>query len=825
MKSLALRIALIFIITSLIITLFVGYVERKTIATYDKNLPYLKLGEDVKNRTSQAHLALEEYIADDNAVNVENDITGNFNASIALLQSAYDGKESELGKFQLANEEIRAVIKETLISIEKLSLTAQERIAKKGEVIQTVDTLGVTHTQPVPPDPALELRFDSQYEAVQGALVRLTDMVNQSLESDRKHTNMLSWISIAVLAVVMTALTVVLFRMQRRSDVIAEESTKRLEQQARSVTSLSGFIEAISAGNFAVDINMEEDGGLSHTLMAMRDKLRNNAEDDRKRNWSTSGLAQIGEILRSHTNTTEELYDNILKFVVKYTKSNQGGLFLLNEDDADKSLDLVACYAFERKKYLQKKVAIGEGMIGQSFLEGERIYLLDVPNEYITITSGLGGANPNALLIIPLKVNEKIFGVLELATFGKYEDYEIELVEKLAETIASTISTVRVNESTRILLEKTQQQAEEMRAQEEEMRQNMEELEATQEEMRRKEKHIQNMLEGEKQRNEFNNRGRQIVLGLSKAKEVVEGKWDDAIQNMLTSIGKHMNVSRSSIWMFDAAGNKMRCEKMYSRDRGTFESGKEIYEQDAPLFFRTLRAEKTISAKDAVNHSETREIADIYLSPLGIQSIVCVPFFNDGKVAGFLSCEQQHSTIEWTEDHIEFLKSCTDLITVTLNTVRINSMIKSLSESQETLQTIIDNLPRAVFWKDRDLRIQGCNKIFAAVAGKESHREMIGKTDFEMPWAEHAEAYRADDLSVMQSKNARIDQEERLVNSNGVESWVLTSKVPVMNQQGDVVAVLGMFEDITERKRHENDVKAKLEELERLKKMLEKQKN
>jgi PAS domain S-box-containing protein len=94
-----------------------------------------------------------------------------------------------------------------------------------------------------------------------------------------------------------------------------------------------------------------------------------------------------------------------------------------------------------------------------------------------------------------------------------------------------------------------------------------------------------------------------------------------------------------------------------------------------------------------------------------------------------------------------------------------------------------------------------------------------------MPWAEHAEAYRADDLSVMQSKNARIDQEERLVNSNGVESWVLTSKVPVMNQQGDVVAVLGMFEDITERKRHENDVKAKLEELERLKKMLEKQKN
>ena len=213
----------------------------------------------------------------------------------------------------------------------------------------------------------------------------------------------------------------------------------------------------------------------------------------------TSGLAQVGEILRVSTASTADLYDNIIKFVVKYTKSNQGGLFILNEEnESDKFLELVSCYAFERKKYLTKKIGLGEGLVGQCYLEGEKIYLLEVPQEYITITSGLGGAAPNALLLVPLKINEKIFGVLELATFGKYESHEVELVEKLTESIASTISSVRVSESTRILLEKTQQQAEEMRAQEEEMRQNMEELEATQEEMRRKEKHIQNMLDGEK---------------------------------------------------------------------------------------------------------------------------------------------------------------------------------------------------------------------------------------------------------------------------------------------------------------------------------------
>lgn len=98
----------------------------------------------------------------------------------------------------------------------------------------------------------------------------------------------------------------------------------------------------------------------------------------------------------------------------------------------------------------------------------------------------MGGSNPKSILIVPLKVEEEVLGVIEIASFNPFEKHEIEFVEKIGQNIASTLASVRISERTAQLLEKTQQQAEEMAAQEEEMRQNMEELQATQEEAARK---------------------------------------------------------------------------------------------------------------------------------------------------------------------------------------------------------------------------------------------------------------------------------------------------------------------------------------------------
>jgi len=260
------------------------------------------------------------------------------------------------------------------------------------------------------------------------------------------------------------------------------QAGNRLSQH---LSSASAFAKSIGEGNFKSGFQpASEEDILGNALVHMRDQLSKVAEEDKRRNWSTSGLAQISDLLRDKLEDVSQLYFNIVRFIVRYLNANQGGLFLLNEEN--QYLELVACYAYERQKFLKKTVALGEGLIGQAYVEREPIFLTEVPDSYVQIRSGLGDANPRCIIIAPLKVNEEVTGVIELASFKVLEDYEVEFVNKVAETIASAISSIKVNERTTQLLEETQQQAEEMRAQEEEMRQNNEELQATQEEMRRK---------------------------------------------------------------------------------------------------------------------------------------------------------------------------------------------------------------------------------------------------------------------------------------------------------------------------------------------------
>ena len=191
----------------------------------------------------------------------------------------------------------------------------------------------------------------------------------------------------------------------------------------------------------------------------------------------------------------------LIASLVTYLKANQGGIYVVEESEqaSQVSIQLASCYAYSRKKFVDQSYSPGQGLIGQAYLEKEYIYLTEVPTDYIRITSGLGESTPRAILIMPLKVNDKVEGLIEIASFTRFDQYQIAFIQKAGENIASFIQNYRINEKTRKLLEESQNQAEMLRAQEEEMRQNLEELAATQEEMHRKESEYLRQIEALKE--------------------------------------------------------------------------------------------------------------------------------------------------------------------------------------------------------------------------------------------------------------------------------------------------------------------------------------
>jgi hypothetical protein len=266
----------------------------------------------------------------------------------------------------------------------------------------------------------------------------------------------------------------------------------QINEIVENLRDAADFVKEIGEGNLSKEYKELEPeytpgkNKLADSLIAMQQKLLAMNDEEQKRKWANEGLSRFVDILRSSANNLNQLGDKIISTLVQYTGSNQGGLYVLNEDDPQHPfLELISLFAFNIKKHQRQKVKPGEGLLGQTYLEKETVFLKEIPEDFVRITSGLGDANPKTLLIVPLKVDDTVYGMVELASFREYQPHEISFVEKLGETIASTLASVRAAQNNRKLLEESRLTTEAMRAQEEEVRQNMEELTATQEEMQR----------------------------------------------------------------------------------------------------------------------------------------------------------------------------------------------------------------------------------------------------------------------------------------------------------------------------------------------------
>ena len=107
------------------------------------------------------------------------------------------------------------------------------------------------------------------------------------------------------------------------------------------------------------------------------------------------------------------------------------------------------------------------------------------------------------------------------------------------------------------------------------------------------------------------------------------------------------------------------------------------------------------------------------------------------------------------------------------------------------LQLIMDTIPQFIFWKDLDCVYLGCNQNFAKSAGLANPEEIIGLTDYDLPWSkEEAAFFRETDKKVMESNTPKINFEEPQTINTGEIRWLRTSKIPLKNKQGDILSLI-----------------------------------
>ncbi len=289
------------------------------------------------------------------------------------------------------------------------------------------------------------------------------------------------------------------------------------EALVNSLKRTANFAYAIGEGSFDTDFKpLSAEDALGTSLINMKDSIQESEKRDRERNWIVTGVAEIGEILRSHNNI-EELGDEVIAYVAQKINAIQGAFYVVNDEDKDNAfIEMRSSRAYNKKKHLKARFKFAEGLVGQSAVEQDTVFRTEIPYDYVTVTSGLlGDQRPETLLIVPLITNEQVYGVLEFAGFEKFSSRDVKFVEEISLITARTVFNIKVNERTRKLLNESQEMSNELQEQQEVLRQNAEEMQATQEELKRTNQQL------EEQFDEVERTQKRMASLLENASEVI----------------------------------------------------------------------------------------------------------------------------------------------------------------------------------------------------------------------------------------------------------------------------------------------------------------
>ncbi|MHC4887531.1 MAG: HAMP domain-containing protein, partial [Planctomycetota bacterium] len=237
---------------------------------------------------------------------------------------------------------------------------------------------------------------------------------------------------------------------------------------------VSDVAQAISEGNLTCEVAVRgREDVLGQAINRMVGVLREVTAKNEAEDWLKTGLSDLSEAMAGDPDL-QELSNQVVSFLTEYCGAQLGALYTRTEDGM---LHLRGSYAFEHRKALNAVIEPGQGLVGQAALEKHLICISELPEDYMHVSSALGSSSPRNAVVVPLQVEDRLVGILELGAIQPFDDQVLEFLKVASERVGFGVESALARASMSKLLNESRMQATQLQEQQEELKASNEELE------------------------------------------------------------------------------------------------------------------------------------------------------------------------------------------------------------------------------------------------------------------------------------------------------------------------------------------------------------
>ncbi|HJV00423.1 MAG TPA: HAMP domain-containing protein [Burkholderiaceae bacterium] len=247
-----------------------------------------------------------------------------------------------------------------------------------------------------------------------------------------------------------------------------KDLTENLNRMAATLTTqvraIAEVATAVTRGDLSRSIQVEARGEVADLKDNINEMIRNLKETTQKnaqQDWLKTNLARFTRLLQGQRDLTA-VTTLILSELAPLVSAHHGVFYMMDSQDHDERLRMIASYGYRSSRRLPTSFRRGEGLVGQCALEKQRIWLTNVPRDYIQVSSGLGAAPPNNIVVLPILFEQQVKAVIEIASLDRFTETHLSFLDQLMETIGVVLNTIEANSRTESLLMQSQSLAQEL---------------------------------------------------------------------------------------------------------------------------------------------------------------------------------------------------------------------------------------------------------------------------------------------------------------------------------------------------------------------------